>query len=255
MPKTTKQKYLAAISYGKDSLAMLEIIKKYHMPLDKIVHVEIMATPNLRADLPPMVEFKAKADKIIQKRYGIEVEHVTSKLSFEEYFYQRISKGQWAGRIHGFPTRKCSWCVFQLKTSPLRKLRQKFHTYLGIASDEPERRHTLNEFTSSPLLEHGVTEIEARKICEELGLLSPIYQTTYRSGCWFCVQQSIGQLRNLRKNYPQYWEKLLQWDRDSPVTFLKDGITVRMLDKRFELEDAKKIPNDSRFRWKMLKNF
>ena len=28
------------------------------------------------ADLPPMVEFKRKADEIIKRRFGIEVEHI-----------------------------------------------------------------------------------------------------------------------------------------------------------------------------------
>ena len=35
--------YIASISYGKDSLAMLEVIHRNNLPLDRIVHVEIMA--------------------------------------------------------------------------------------------------------------------------------------------------------------------------------------------------------------------
>ena len=57
--------YIASISYGKDSLAMLEVIYQNNLPLDRIVHVEIMATKDIPADLPPMMEFKAKADAII----------------------------------------------------------------------------------------------------------------------------------------------------------------------------------------------
>ena len=47
--------YIASISYGKDSLAMLEVIKRHCLPLDRIVHVEIMATKDIPADLPPMM--------------------------------------------------------------------------------------------------------------------------------------------------------------------------------------------------------
>ena len=43
--------YIASLSYGKDSCAMLEIIKQHDMPLDRIVHVEIMATDTIPADL------------------------------------------------------------------------------------------------------------------------------------------------------------------------------------------------------------
>ena len=59
--------YIASISYGKDSLAMLEVIKQHGLPLDRIVHVEIMATKDIPADLPPMMEFKKRA--VIEERY------------------------------------------------------------------------------------------------------------------------------------------------------------------------------------------
>lgn len=78
--------YIASISYGKDSLAMLEVISKNHLPLDRIVHVEIMATPSIPADLPPMMDFKSRADQIIKQRYGLEVEHLCAPKSYEEYF-------------------------------------------------------------------------------------------------------------------------------------------------------------------------
>lgn len=68
--------YILSLSYGKDSLACLGAIEKLGWQLDRIVHVEIWATDTISADLPPMVEFKKKADAIIKERYGIEVEHI-----------------------------------------------------------------------------------------------------------------------------------------------------------------------------------
>ena len=65
------------LSYGKDSIACIEAIKRLGLPLDRIIHAEIWATDTISADLPPMVEFKKKADEIIKKRYGIEVEHIS----------------------------------------------------------------------------------------------------------------------------------------------------------------------------------
>lgn len=67
---------VASISYGKDSLAMLRAIKHLGLPLHRIVHSEVWATDTIPADLPPMVEFKKHADKIIKDLYGIEVEHI-----------------------------------------------------------------------------------------------------------------------------------------------------------------------------------
>lgn len=56
--------HILSLSYGKDSLACLGAIEKLGWPLDRIIHAEIWATDTIPADLPPMVEFKAKADMV-----------------------------------------------------------------------------------------------------------------------------------------------------------------------------------------------
>ncbi len=78
--------HILSLSYGKDSLACLGAIKELGLPLDRIIHAEIWATDTIPADLPPMMEFKAKADKIIKERYGITVEHVDAGVTYEEIF-------------------------------------------------------------------------------------------------------------------------------------------------------------------------
>ena len=65
-----------SLSYGKDSLACLGACEQLGIKIDRIVHAEVWATDTIPADLPPMVEFKKKADKLIKERYGIEVEHI-----------------------------------------------------------------------------------------------------------------------------------------------------------------------------------
>lgn len=76
MTRDPNTQYVLSLSYGKDSLACLEAIRILGLPLDRIVHAEVWATDTIPADLPPMVEFKKKADKIILERYGIVVEHI-----------------------------------------------------------------------------------------------------------------------------------------------------------------------------------
>lgn len=82
--------YVLSLSYGKDSLACLGAIEQLGWPLDRIVHAEVWATDTIPADLPPMVEFKAKADKRIKELYGIEVEHVKAEWNFEKRFYSKV---------------------------------------------------------------------------------------------------------------------------------------------------------------------
>lgn len=301
--------YVLSLSYGKDSLACLGAIEKLGWPLDRIVHAEIWATDTISADLPPMLEFKRKADAIIKERYGIEVEHISAirggeQDTYERRFYGILQSGKFPGTIKGFPLTIGGWCkhlkygsninlrkdILQENSNPagqdLRlsheegKLVQfrpqegsaaKGHEvfsespvpqgtdkytvvqYLGIASDEPIRLKRLDGVTKiSPLAAIGWTEADAKQWCVENNLLSPIYTTATRGGCWFCHNQGVDQLRQLRKNYPDLWALLMKWDTDSPVSFHSDGKTVHDFDKRFQMEDEGKVPTDRRFRWKMI---
>lgn len=139
--------------------------------------------------------------------------------------------------------------------SALRRAGRETNTvqYLGIASDEPERiaRHTKPGY-ELPLVAAGWDEAYCRKWCEGNDLLSPIYTTASRGGCWFCHNQGIDQLRLLRKTYPDYWQLMLKWDKDSPVTFKANGHTVHDFEARFAAEDAGLIDPRERFRWEMI---
>ena len=258
-----KQRVLS-LSYGKDSLACLGAIEQLGLPLDRIVHAEVWATDTIQADLPPMVEFKEKADAIIKERLGFEVEHFhskaygTEKFTYEKGFYRLKGKKSYrAGTITGFPFSKCgAWCNSELKMAAINaalKSAKGCVQYVGIAADEPKRLERLDGLSKiSPLGLIGWTEADAKQWCIDNDLLSPIYTYSARGGCWFCHNQGISQLRLLRKNYPELWRLLLKWDTDSPVSFKPDGHTVHDFDHRFRLEDDGLIEPKATFRWSML---
>lgn len=261
--------HILSLSYGKDSLACLGAIEQLGWPLDRIVHAEVWATDTIPADLPPMVEFKAKADKIILERWGIQVEHVRSKWTFDRRFYDPLSKKAkegFAGRTRGWPLGvKGSWCQRDLKVKAIRETKNSVQ-YIGIAADEEKRFGQLTQGKKSPLKDAGWTEEMCFTWCEKNGLLSPLYQGCTRGGCWFCPKQPIEHLRKLRREYPEYWAMMVAWDKDSPVTFkagrtnpktkkLVPGKTVRDYDERFHLEDEHLlIPGDRKFKWEMLRD-
>lgn len=138
--------------------------------------------------------------------------------------------------------------------------------YLGIAADEPKRFGQLNEWKRAPLVEFGIEEGLCGLFCQYEGVLSPTYETSCRDGCWMCHNQGVNSLRKLRTNYPELWELLLKWDKDSPVTFhpgrwrkmyggyvYEPGHTVHDFEERFALEDVGQIvPGDTRFRWDQI---
>ena len=248
--------HILSLSYGKDSLACLGAIEELGLPLERIIHAEVWATDTIPADLPPMVEFKKKADAIIKERYGIEVEHIRADKTYEKWFYsvktgrnKKTNKDR-IGQNYGFPYRMGQWCNDRLKVGLLKKIKGIY--YVGIASDEPNRFHNLTETKISPLVEAGWTEDMCREWCIKNDLLSPIYTTATRGGCWFCHNQCVDQLRILRKTYHEYWALMLKWDSDSPVPFHADGHTVHDFEKRFALEDKGIVPCDRKFRWNML---
>ncbi len=251
--------HVLSLSYGKDSLACLGAIEELGWPLDRIVHAEVWATETIHADLPPMVEFKKKADAIIKERWGVEVERFRADTCYENIFYRerKTTKRKDLGDTvrYGFPLPKGPWCNSMLKMAAIRKAQPENNNtivYIGIAADEPCRFHNLSDAKRSPLVEAGWTEEMCRWWCDKNDLLSPIYTTTARGGCWFCHNQSVNQLRLLRRDYPDLWSLLMKWDNDSPMTFKADGHTVHDFDRRFQMEDSFDIPTDRTFRWEML---
>ena len=180
--------YIASLSYGKDSMYMLEVIHQNNLPLDRIVHVEVMATDTISGDYPEMVEFKKKANKFIKERYGIEVETLRAEKSFEEQFYTKRgkrAKPENVGKIYGFPAITGRWCNSKLKVSLLKKFDkiEKYTQYIGLALDEPKRLERMKGTNQrAPLAEYGITEEQAYKWCEENDMLSPIYKFSARGG-------------------------------------------------------------------------
>lgn len=119
--------HILSLSYGKDSLACLEACKLLGYPIDRVIHAEVWATQDIPADLPPMVEFKKKADAIIKEKYGLIVEHISAqrereRLDYESLFYTVFSKGKNVGRIYGFPIQRGQWCTSDLKTKVLNRI-------------------------------------------------------------------------------------------------------------------------------------
>lgn len=249
------KEHILSLSYGKDSLACLGAIEALGWPLERIVHIEIFATDTISADLPPMMQFKAQADAVIEDRWGVKVEHIMGLHTAEEVMFHRRTRGNRVGEFAGWP--RIGGCEIQsrCKRSPYNRATKNAETYLGIAANEPDRiaRHGKRHGVKLPLVEIGWSEADCRRWCEANGLLSPIYTTSARGGCWFCPNQSTNSLRILRKMYPQYWAMMLKWDADSPVKFKANGHTLHDYDRRFQLEDEGFLAADDRdFKWSKL---
>ena len=79
-----------------------------------------------------------------------------------------------------------------------------------IAKDEQERLLRLEGRQVSLLEKYNCTEQDAKELCRQAGLLSPIYQFTNRGGCWFCPNAKRKELRHLYDHHPELWARMLE---------------------------------------------
>lgn len=232
-------KYVASCSFGKDSLAMIIKIKELGLPLDEVIYVDIMFDDNISGETPEMASFIEKAEKILKEKFDINVTHLRG-VTFKEQFYTVKQRGKHIGDNYGFPYTIGAWCNNRLKIVPITKYlksqKEDVIQYVGIAYDEPKRYERLNHDTHvAPLYDLKITEAEAMEICKKHDLLSPIYKTSFRGGCWFCPKQRLSQLRWLYKEHRELWDILKVMEKDSFNTF-RPNTTLSELEERFNNE-------------------
>jgi hypothetical protein len=121
-----------------------------------------------------------------------------------------------------------------------RMVRKNIVQYIGIAKDEPSRLGRIDGVKKISLLDkYGYTEAMSRQKAEEYGLLSPIYATGTRNGCWFCPNCSIKQFSQLRKLHPELWGELVQLSHTPNLCSygFKYGKTVQDVEKLIDWND------------------
>lgn len=237
--------YVLSESYGKDSMAMLIELKRRNLPVDYVIHCNIMFNDKVSGEHPLMAKWIPYAQKRIEELYGIKVINLTAKKNFTEQFYTVKQKGNHNGRIYGFPYTIGAWCNGRLKLDPInnfiKELIKKYGAvteYVGIAKDEPKRLERYKELETEnhkyiTLADLNIDEAQAMEICKEHNLLSPKYTNSFRGGCWFCPKQSLIDLYDLWKNYNNYFKTLEEMEKDSFNSF-RPKQTLKQIRERFE---------------------
>ena len=228
-------KYVCSLSYGKDSLAMLIKLCELGLPLDYVVYCDIRFNKDISGEHPLMSNWIPKANKILKEKFNIDVIVVTSPKTFTDKFYSVKTKGKHIGDIYGFPLSFASWCNSELKLTPLKKFMNNLLTnydiveYVGIAKDETTRLERYKQLSTEnhsyiTLADFNISEKQAMDICMQYNLLSPKYVKSFRSGCWFCPKQPLSSLYDLYINYPDYFNMLVEMQKDSHTKFNNTSI-------------------------------
>lgn len=117
--------------------------------------------------------------------------------------------------------------------------------YVGFTIDELNRARpiSMRKINSKfPLIEWGWSEKDCLNYCYSKGFdWEGLYKHFGRVSCWCCPFQGIKELRNLRKHFPDLWQRLLDMQKKSWNAFRMDGKTVFDLDARFKEEDKQGV--------------
>ena len=130
------------------------------------------------------------------------------------------------------------------KVRPIKQYYKQFADfelvkYIGIAIDELERLKRLRGGNISLLAKYSYTEQMAMELCRKYDLVSPIYQTGTRGGCWFCPNQTIKSFAELKKKHPHLWQELVGLSKESNLISpnFKYGMTFQEVERKINLID------------------
>jgi len=238
--------YLVSLSGGKDSTAMLLRMLEEGMQIDCILFCDT------GLEFPEMYMHLNQLEQDI----GREITRVRSNYSFEYLMFDkpvaRKGKSLFTQKYganytgYGWAGPGVRWCTAQLKDVPkeafLRTLRKEYTVieYVGLAADELyrlERKSNQNPNHRHPLVDWGMTEQDCLQYCYDRGYTwSGLYEHFKRVSCWCCPLQTLNELRQLYRFYPDLWQKLKEWDKRNWRKFRAD-YSVEELEIRFQFEE------------------
>lgn len=225
-------KHIVQFNGGKDSTCMLLMMLERGMQIDDIIFCDTTM------EFPGMYDHINKVEKFISRP----ITRLKPPYDFIYYFAQRPkTRGKNKDKLgYGWPRMWARWCTrlfkIELTAQYLRNIGD-YRLYIGIARDEPKRHNRKRNDAEHPLYAWGITEAMALQYCYDRGFdWGGLYKHFKRSSCWCCPMQRISELRNLRKYYPDLWQKLLKMDNMVEHHF-KPNWSVKELEQRFEAED------------------
>lgn len=231
------KKYIASVSFGKDSLAMLLRLIEENFPLDEVVFydtgMEFQCIYNIRNKIIPLLE-----------EHNIKFVELKPKEPFEYTMFDKPVK-----KRNGEMSKGYSWCGGRCRWGTTEKLKaiEKYakdcYEYVGIATDEPLRLNKERKGNKLfPLAYWNMTEKDCLKYCYDKGFNwledgIELYSILDRVSCWCCCNKNLKELKNYYKYLPKYWNKLkdMQSKLDRPMKYNK--YTVFDLEERFKKEE------------------
>jgi len=244
-------KYIASVSFGKDSLSMLLRLVEEKKPLDAVVFY------NTGMEFDAIYRIRDKMKPILCS-LGIDFIELYPAEPFLYSMLERPVRSRDGSCHYGYAWcgGRCRWGT-TAKTAAIRRFKKSLADdvtdYVGIAADEPERfEKEKSEGKLLPLVEWGMTEADCLSYCRNRGWSwkekSPetesgtidLYDILDRVSCWCCANKNLKELRNIYRYLPQYWSKLedLQRQINRPFKGFYNGESrgIFELKRRFDCD-------------------
>lgn len=208
-------KYVASVSFGKDSLAMLLMLIDKQYKLDEVIFYDT------GMEFQAIYDIRDKAKIEIEVR-GIKYTELKPK---QEFMYQMIEKEvhKRDGTIqqgYGLCGGKCRWGTTEKNVVISKYLKeqygQDYREYIGIASDETRRiEKERNKHKLLPLVDWNMTEADCLKICYSRGYFWEennirLYDILDRVSCWCCANKNKKELDNMYLHLRDYYYKRIE---------------------------------------------
>lgn len=227
-------KYIASVSFGKDSLAMLLRILEENKPLDEVVFYDT------GMEFQSIYNIQDKVYKLLEEK---NIPLITI-MPLETFEYKMFEKP--VNKKDGTKGKGYSWCGGRCRWGTTAKLKaledycKGHYEYVGIAVDEPQRLEKERKGNKIfPLAEWGMTEDDCLQYCYDRGFNwkedgVELYSILDRVSCWCCANKNLKELKNYYLHLPKYWAKLkeLQSKTDRPMKYNK--YTVYDLEDKFK---------------------
>ena len=224
-------KYIASVSFGKDSLAMLLRLIEEKKPLDEVVFYDT----GMEFECIYKIRDKVKS---LLKKHNIKYTELKPKEPFEYTMFEKPVK-----KRNGTISKGYSWCGGRCRWGTTEKLKviEKYckgnYEYVGIAIDEPQRLNKERKGNKLfPLAEWEMTEKDCLQYCYDKGFNwledgIELYSILDRVSCWCCCNKNLKELKNYFLYLPEYWNRLkeLQKKTNRPMKYNKYSV--------FDLED------------------
>ena len=98
-----KNKHIASVSFGKDSLATVLLAKEHGEPLDEVVYCEVMFDRGISGEVPEHRDFIYGTAIPALERMGVNVVVLRSEKTYVGLFTGRVTRGPKKGMVRSFP--------------------------------------------------------------------------------------------------------------------------------------------------------